>query len=774
MSGQYQRVSRARASSPELEQGQWLLPTGVASDKFTFDVFAAEHESYVKDCVAFAVASASEDDVPDEVARKYEIALAAKLKSVKLARGSLPSCCAEWRALIGLVPTVVIEEEEPESLVGKSVVSCPVIVEMEVVCVDGRITLEEDGRVSIMDGEGVVHGNIKSEHARKFISAPVVPLDVSSAPPCVVAALQKMPHSSTAAFPSGSVSAVEFVEFASHFSSPSAKMLSSIDVDAAVGSPFVTVASIFLKELGAMLEGKPLGASLPVAPSALAAALSRVAASGSLDKIKDAHTVVHSVLAPSSAESLAQHPVANAMRGLCSSQEEWVRLLEMSVLVTVSEASRHAFVKAVPERMMGALERWLKRFGASRATFVGKPGNRSAESLSNMLWDMESEGPAADASARATAAGAPSAAMAGSSELAQLTSLLAGGRDDKGSEHEQAGRAALRDAAGRVCADPMALARLRTMQQFSAAKDFVNLEIAKKEERDDDVLLLISSDVADARATLKGMVADGHLNMIVTVRMGHDARVRQVIFPLKPDQPARRCSALRSIRCGGLTGLHFLHLLDEDDNSPAEEPLRALLALPVAVCKQKFGAGLTIIEKVVTLVSPFQAFESMQFFGALSDLMLSYFDKSPPSKLLCTFWLDLLKEVERPSSTFSRGGGCQGTMLNLSLKLLDDQAQVRRVFEQSLIMYLAEKASSGKKKTEESPSKARIPSEKWKAAVALLEKQIKPKKVDGVDKKPCACFFILGSCSSSKCKFLHEPADKAGAYCPAGYSPTGK
>ena len=162
------------------------------------------------------------------------------------------------------------------------------------------------------------------------------------------------------------------------------------------------------------------------------------------------------------------------------------------------------------------------------------------------------------------------------------------------------------------------------------------------------------------------------------------------------------------------------------------------------------------MSELVTVVSPSQAFESMQFFGALLTLLTGYLEKGAPSKLLGALWTELFAEVERPSRMFSRGAGCQGTLLNLSLKLLEPEAAHRRSFESALVMHLAEHSGSRtRKEPGTTPSTQRIPADKWKAAVALLEKSVKPKKVDGVDRKPCACFFILGECKNSTCKLLH-------------------
>jgi hypothetical protein len=613
--------------------------------------------------------------------------------------------------------------------------------------------------VKIRDVEsGEIHA-MKAAAAARYVVIEAVQIDISSAGSELVSLLKALPLSSSLG--AGRMSATEFREVLC--TAPISKHVLSMMMEAELeSSAFEIGAKFALAEIEASLAGKVMGTSWPRTPAELGAAFKEKSTAGTFSQLEKAVPIVRTSLPPKSDEIEASYPLSMAMRSLCVSEAEFANFLTNSVELTTAEGRKN-FVSQTEVRRLGALERFLNKMNVTGAQIKMNKGGVNGETLIEMIFNFEE---AAQGGTQGTDKSHMPQGLggAGTSEENTLVSGLGVllGLDNKKDTHEKLAAGAVREAARKLQADPAALARLRAMQSLCAARDWAGAEAMRKAETDENMLMLIGSDIDDIESVLAGVLGDGSIGMLAYVRDGVQERVRATLFPKKPKRSKRQTTAIARACGGRLSKLRILELIDMPDKGTPDKPLAGFAALG-DTAMDCFREALQMLQQIVTLMSPSQTFESMQYFRQLTGLFKSWLQRGASWTALSDFYRDLVDEMERPASEFARGAGGGGVLLNLDCALLDRNTEIYTTVEEAISDGRRERG--GKQPRQPGLVDVADPTQMapavWKAQSEKLCKEVAA--VDG--KKPCRNFFIHGNCQKGNaCGFHHKGT--AGAYKP--------
>ena len=715
-----------------------------------------------------------------------------------ITRTSLPAVLGrdQWRAWIGEAeptPTrtpVPLAQPEPE-LVGLHVAELPYLDRAGVIAIIGSGVVTEavgDDKVVVRfeaaDGSGEQCETVPSSLVFRYRCVPLLPVDASVLPPALVSAFKSMPRSSSGRLGAFELdcSEVGLVASACGCSQHIPIMLESHDEGS---SEWCAVAQFMFHELKARAAGAPPSAAAwPSDPGRLGAALKRAFFSAgplalppppppppASDPAAHAFQLNSTPptgtprIAPFESSLATKFPFAFALGACASSVAEFDSFLLDTPEFTESRRDRHAFVKAKPDRLLSALDRFLRRV-TTVESLAEQHAGASGEDLLNVLAEFES---ASENSATSNGAVPPPAqpghhAVGGGASLSEQISTALGKTRPVGSLEA----VAMREAARRLGANEAALSRLHQMHKLAVSKDYKGLEMAKANETDQDLLLLMQADSGEEiPKLLAGVLGEGNISSVYSVRLGLDERILHIAWPNEPLRSSKQSKAVHSVRCGRIKECRLLNLIDMTDTKfTAESPL-AGFATHGKEANGLFLESIHLVNQILALVSPEQTSELLVFFRTLGDLFKKMVGRGASWAMLSKFYVAVMKEVQKPVDAFARGSGGVGVMLDLNIALLARNTNARDTLEESLID--ARSASTGKAVTKVLPPTLPLPvTVSYSSAdYAKLKAKVDTDIGERGGKAPCYQFFIKGSCKAgADCKFGHAPEGKAGFYAP--------
>ena len=792
IAGNFEVVTSDRAATDSsLQTGQFIVVDSFDGEYYKLDVFAAADKNYAE------VLSKSRKCSADLAAAGLTPAQVADsqmniIKQVYMKRKSFASCCTGWRRLIGERPQEAPPPPPPlrQNLVGKMLSHVPVVdsedTSVAVVLRTARV-VEQDGDVLTVD-DGVDEDTmyiVKYGTALPLLAGPPrVSIDAS----CVGADLRRVLRQMhfTGRGSQNVVDAEELQQLAVTCGAfPfTCTMLRGSDLDSA---EFRFAAASLLNELVSKLDGKVLGDAdkWPCEPEALGAAIKQRAAGSAFQQIEQVEQVAPKPLPPAHPADVSRYPLASALRTRCVSSEEWDQFMRESVHFTAqpSTQDKRDWLLAAASRAMKALDQFLQRHGRTVDGLQSLDAGQSASALEDFAADVGADSQVAVGGGAVSQQSSLVAMQAAAGDLhaasigEQLSSLLgqrAGGSSKaKVSNSAEEMMSAMREAAKRLRVDEAAVARLHEMRQLCIARDFSALAQLKSKETNQDVLLLVDAgtgDEDDIRSTLAGELGDGTISLIVGVRAGLNCRLMHRLFPRKPDRSERQSKAIGRIRLGRLTGTHLLHLLDMDDAGTKEQPLKSFAALGEGA-EAQLRHACAMLQRIVSLSSPAQTDESMEFFALLPDVIVRYRQHGASWTQLSSYVKEIFIKMEKPALTFARGGGCE-VFINLDVRLLERTTVDALELDDS--MRLSERKatqSAVKSHKETAKEKTKAPGDGSSKHVSLISKkeQLCAAVPKVGSKEPCVFHFVFGNCrnTAADCKGHHgKGAQDAGSFTP--------
>ena len=760
-------ITKARIMAPAFTFGQKIVLIEMEEDELVIHVFEPEDEKYARALAELTKYEQEHGESPDRESRiALEGAEAKKFgEQVLCKRHNLFQCCKEWKSFLGEVdapPPPPPPPPPPNTLVGKIVENLPCIEIIDdepetYVVVRGCIESETATHVIVVDGAHARKFKVKRSLAESHIAAERVPIDASGLRPELLRIAKAMPHSMHVAFSASELCAVELLELA-RVAAGTAHIRELLVASAVDSKEFAIGARLFLAELNTRLEQKVLGSSWPSNPTALGKALAERAAAGEFAQIQGVRQLAPTALPAKSKEAAVAKPLSHALRSACISASEWSAFLKESVAYSESDATRRATViGGGDKRMTAVLEQFLKWRGASVASLSLVERGRDAEDLLDVLRELEHSSTGQPAANSASPAGG--AATMGD-QIGALAATLSSRKDSTDSESRVKG--AIRDAARRVAVDDAALARLRNMQEFTVAKNYPAIELLKSQETNPDVLLLLSSEVDHVASTLAGVLGDGYINVVSTARDGLDDRLCATLWPAKPKRSPKQRAAIGRVRVGRLSRVDLTELLDLNMNGANKGSIAVFGKMKDGAAQ--FNIAISLLQQIVSTVSPAQTNESMSFFRQLQELVAKYLARGATWEMLSEFYEDVLEDVEKPAVSFSRGAGGGSVLLTLDLAFLKVGTERRTLLEEQLSDSRRggnQTAAKPKLTTSGGTSRAggsSMTDAEWKAAVEKLRAAVPKKSLvqGGPEVLPCPFHFIKGTCSrGDKCKCHH-------------------
>ena len=770
-----ERVTSDRAATgTELTEGQFLVMQGMEEDWYVLDVFGAEDEAHAKvlaESRRLGAGGRSANISPDRVANaQMQI-----IKEIRLKRKSFASCCSGWRRLIAPQDAAVLPPPPAVNLVGKFLLNVPVVdsedTSVALVLSRARVVEENGGVLTVDDGEDedVLYLVKKATAVPLLEGTPRPSIDASCLGADLLRVLRGMPH--TAKGRGKVVDSEELQELAAT-SGVFAFTRETLASSALDSSEFRYAGAALLRELVQALDGKVLGTDgWPSDPAALGEALKRRAGSGTFVQIEEVVQVQPKELPPALAADVSRYPMASALRSRCVSTEQWTQFLTESVQFTAQPSSedRRVFLRAAETRMMKSLDQFLVRHGESVESLRALKAGQSASELEDVASDVSEKPigaggaqPALQGETQASLAAVGAAAAGAGASIGDQLGALLGRTNSKGGKFDaetEEVASAMREAAKRLRTNEAALGRLRAMRLLAVANDYVALAVMQSEEKDQDVMLLLNSGVADdgeVRNILSGELGDGTISVIVGVRCGLAARLFHTLFPIKPERSERQAKAIQRVRLGKLSGTQLLHIIDLADTGTKEAPFAGFAKMGAAA-EGAVTRVFQMMQQVVSLVSPAQTSESMQFFRQLPEVLLRYRERGASWRRLSQFWIDLVRLIERPAKAFARGGGA-GVFWNLDLALLSRTSA--HALELDDFMREDERSSTRETKAPADASKTKTGKDTKSKGGALTWEQQKAQLCSEVaavgGKPPCPFHFINGACKfDTGCKGHH-------------------
>ena len=764
--GNATRVTKDRAGDPVLSENEILVLTSVGgcddAPEYTCAIFPADALELATKAARGLLAEKEGFPASHPIRVEGDAARAQASNEFAKPRASFFSCCKGHAAFLS-VPNSVLPEMSPivlptllPSVVGRFVKNLPVVdssVSPPVVMIIARGEVSDDGSeygVLQVEYDGKLY-DCPDFMVHPYLAPDIDPVDISPATALLLPILKRMPASSAPEYAAHEASSAEMVLLSTTCGSPS--YITGIVGSSDVGSPkFGMAVSMLVSELSSRCEGKILGSTWPTEPAALGKALRDRAASGMAPpEVERAPQVEPARLPPRSSQSSVEHPLSNALRSRCTSATEWDAFLNDSLTITVKDAPRHVSLRGHEFRMMGALERFFRSLSLTVEQIKVGACGLDADHLMDALQNFEEQ-------STTTRVGTSAVESAPS-----VTPPFSGTLDNTGTEEERTAKAALRDAARTL--DAAAWERLREMQKMSTAMDYVGLENLKIKEKDENVLLLLSSAVTDVTSALQGAISDGYSNILYGVRTGFDLRLRSTLFP-GMELASHQKTAIHRARVGKLSALSLLSLVGiSDPKWSADSPLAGFDLLGSAAVDH-FVSAMMLLQQVVALVSHHQTSESMQFFRTLSNLVKDFVERGASWNLITLFYKPLLRLMQQPATNFTMGLGGGVVLINLDARLLEWGTEYRSTFEQRLNAELIAAAVSKMKpvvqKTPSSPASKTAASDKdarkaYQAACTTCRTNIGKKDWNGTkDVTPCFDFFVKGSCSNgATCTYHH-------------------
>jgi hypothetical protein len=318
-------------------------------------------------------------------------------------------------------------------------------------------------------------------------------------------------------------------------------------------------------------------------------------------------------------------------------------------------------------------------------------------------------------------------------------------------------KTAIQEAARSVQCDAPALVRLRAMHQMCVAKDWAGLTALRKAEDNENVRLLIDSDVSNVEAVIAGIMGGGNIGMLCYVRQGALDRLLHQLFPDKPKRSHKQQLAISRARCGRVTKVRLLELIDApNDKTSIADPLAGFGSMGDAAI-DNFREAMSLLQEIITMESPAQASEAFTFFRTLTSMFKKWLKRGATWAMLSTFYREIADDMEKPAADFVRGAGYGGVLVNLDMAMLKLGTAIYTELEEELADSRG-KPTPATKPPSKPPTKpptapsAEITPEAWQVCVEALEKDV-PKKGG---KGPCRRFCIKGVCTKSNCGFHHE------------------